>query len=72
MRTEATLEEKKWWARLVKLMKAKPATMILFADGDLCGIDRETNDEHLSKGTGLQPLDLTRIPGVDGGDPWKC
>jgi hypothetical protein len=71
MSRKATKEEMEWWLKLMNLVKKMPKTMKLFADGSLVAIDTEEsknygNLEH------FQPItNLYRIPGVDGGEPWK-
>ncbi len=68
MRTEATAREAGWHRRLERLWAQKPASMEGLADGQLHFVDSSVEIEDVEH---FQPLDLSPIGTVDGGDPWS-
>jgi hypothetical protein len=67
----ATNAEIEWCNKLRRLMRSRPKTMSLFADGQLKAVcAREAKSFH--ERDEFQPLEgVAPMGNCDGGDPWK-
>jgi len=65
-RTEPTQEEINFCNKLRRLLKQKPRTMQLFADGELRAVDVKASPEGA-----FESLSVAGLGACGGGDPWR-